>query len=146
MRVSSGLRSGILQVVGRKVLVVTTVEEAEEKLRAWLGDDVDELKVVVPVVKQSIFDWLANDERARAQAEVAAERTAEALPGRTVDALAGEADPALAIQDALATFPADEIVVVTRPEDEATWLEQDAGVESGSFLGVPLRRLRVSAP
>lgn len=146
MRVSSGLRSAILPFVGRKVLVVTTVEEAEEKLRAWLGDDVDELKVVVPVVKQSIFDWLANDERARAQAEVAAERTAEALPGRTVDALAGEADPALAIQDALATFPADEIVVVTRPEDEATWLEQDAGVESGSFLGVPLRRLRISAP
>jgi hypothetical protein len=127
------------------VLVVTTVEEAEEQLRAWLGDDVDELKVVVPVVKQSIFDWLANDERARAQAEVAAERTAGALPGRTVEALAGEADPALAIQDALATFPADEIVVVTRPEDEATWLEQDAGLEIGSFLGVPLRRLRVSA-
>jgi hypothetical protein len=131
--------------VGRKVLVVTTVEEAEEQLRAWLGGDVDELKVVVPVVKQSIFDWLANDERARAQAEVAAERTAGALPGRTVDALAGESDPGLAIQDALATFPADEIVVVTRPEDEATWLEEDAGVETGSFLGVPLRRLRVSA-
>jgi hypothetical protein len=132
--------------VGRKVLVVTTVEEAEEQLRAWLGDDVDELKVVVPVVKQSIFDWLANDERARSQAELAAERTADALPGRTVDALAGEADPALAIQDALATFAADEIVVVTRPEEEATWLEEDADVESGSFLGVPLRRLRVSAP
>jgi hypothetical protein len=132
--------------VGRKVLVVTTVEEAEEDLRAWLGGDVDELKVVVPVVKQSIFDWLANDERARALAEVAAERTAGALPGRTVGAGAGEADPALAVQDALATFDADEIVVVTRPEDEATWLEGDAGVETGSFLGVPLRRLRVSAP
>lgn len=127
------------------MLVVTTVEEAEEALRARIGGDVDELKVVVPVVKQSVFDWLANDERARAQAEEAAERTADALPGRTVEAAAGESDPALAVQDALATFPADEIVVVTRPEDEATWLERGADVESGSFLGVPVRRLRVSA-
>ena len=128
------------------MLVVTTVEEAEEALRARIGGDVDELKVVVPVVKQSVFDWLANDERARAQAEEAAERTAEALPGRTVEAAAGESDPALAVQDALATFPADEIVVVTRPEDEATWLERSADVEGGSFLGVPVRRLRVSSP
>ena len=128
------------------MLVVTTVEEAEEALRARIGGDVDELKVVVPVVKQSVFDWLANDERARAQAEEAAERTADALPGRTVEALAGESDPALAVQDALATFAADEIVVVTRPEDEATWLERGTDVESGSFLGVPVRRLHVSAP
>jgi hypothetical protein len=128
------------------VLVVTTVEEAEEELRRRIGGDIDELKVVVPIVKQSVFDWLANDERARSQAQEAAERAAEALPGRTVDAGAGESDPALAIQDALATFAADEIVVVTRPEDEATWLERDASVEGASFHGVPLRRLEVSAP
>lgn len=132
--------------MGRRVLVVSTVEHAEQELRARLGDDVAELKVVVPVVKQSFLDWLANDERARSQAEEAAERTAEALPGVTVESGAGEADPALAVQDALATFPADEIVVVMRPEEETTWLEDDEGVEAGDFRGVPVRRLRVSAP
>jgi hypothetical protein len=132
--------------MGRRVLVVTTVEHAEEELREQIGDDVDEIRVVVPVVKQSIFDWLANDEKARSQADEAAERTAAALPGESVDPGAGEADPGLAIQDALATFAADEIVVVTRPEDEATWLERDPGIEGGTFLGVPVRRLRVSAP
>jgi hypothetical protein len=131
--------------MGRRVLVVTTVEHAEEELRGRLGEDVDEIKVVVPVVRQSVFDWLANDERARTSAEQAAARMASALPGQPADPGAGESDPALAVQDALATFAADEIVVVTRPDDEATWLERDAGVEGGTFLGVPVRRLRVSA-
>jgi hypothetical protein len=92
-----------------------------------------------------VFDWLANDERARTTAEQAAVRTANALPGESVDPGAGESDAALAVQDALATFPADEIVVVTRPDDEATWLERDAGLEDSTFLGVPVRRLHVSA-
>jgi hypothetical protein len=130
--------------MGRRVLVVTTVEHAEDELRAELGDDVDELKVVVPVVRQSVLDWLANDERARRAAEEAAGRTADALAGDTVEAVAGEADPALAVQDALATFDADEIVVVTHPDDEATWLEERADVEDGAFLGVPVRRLTIS--
>lgn len=129
--------------MGRRVLVVTTVEESEPELRTRLGGDVDEVKVVVPVVKQSFLDWLANDEKAFSQAQEAAERTAEALPGESVEARAGEADPALAVQDALATFPADEIVVVLHPDDRTTWLEEDARVEHGSFLGVPVRRVRV---
>jgi hypothetical protein len=130
--------------MGRRVLVVTTVEEAEEELRRRLGDGVDEVKVVVPVVKQSFLDWLANDERAFSRAQEAAERTADALPGESVEARAGEADPALAVQDALATFPADEIVVVVPPDDEATWLEEDSRMDGRSFLGVPVRVLRAS--
>jgi len=132
--------------MGRRVLVVTTVEEAEPELRARVGGDVAEIKVVVPVVRQGFLDWLANDERAFSEAQEAAERTADGLPGHTVDARAGEADPALAVQDALATFPADEIVVVVHPDDETTWLEDDSRMEGGSFLGVPVRRLRVSPP
>lgn len=123
--------------------MVTTVEESEPELRERIGGDVDEVKVVVPVVRQSFLDWLANDEKAFSQAQEAAERTAEALPAESVEARAGEADPALAIQDALATFPADEIVVVLHPDDETTWLEDDARVEHDTFLGVPVRRLRV---
>ena len=94
--------------------------------------------------QQSFLDWLANDERAFSRAQEAAERTADALPGESVEARAGEADPALAVQDALATFPADEIVVVVPPDDEATWLEEDSRMEGRSFLGVPVRVLRAS--
>ena len=96
--------------MGRKVLVVTMVEHAEPELRRLLGDDVDELEVVVPVVKQSFLDWLANDERARSAPRRRPSGLPPALPGETVAAEAGESDPALAVQDALAVFPADEIV------------------------------------
>ena len=50
--------------MGRKVLVVSTVEDADAALRDELGPDVDAIEVVVPVVRQGVLDWLANDERA----------------------------------------------------------------------------------
>ena len=96
--------------MARNVLIVSTVEHAEDVLRAHLGP-ADTIKVVVPVVRQGVLDWLANDEQAFGRAERVAEHTAAALPGETVDSSAGQANVGLAIRDALATFPADEIVV-----------------------------------
>ena len=119
------------------MLVVSTVDHAEAALRTRLGEDVDEVRVVVPVVKQGFLDWLANDEAAFSHAEAEAERLADALPGETVDAAAGEADVELAIQDALAEFPADEIVVALAPEDEAPFAEQ---VAQGDFAPERPRR------
>jgi hypothetical protein len=132
--------------MARNVLVVSTVEHPEARLRALLGADVEEIKVVVPVVQQGFLDWLANDEEARAEAEDAAGRIAAALPGDTVEAQAGEADVPLAIRDALATFPADEVVLVTRPDANTTWLEDDARSQPAAIDGVPVRRLVISEP
>jgi hypothetical protein len=106
----------------KRVLVVSTVEDSDDTLRRHVGQ-ADAVKVVVPVVRQGILDWLANDERAFTHAEHVAEQTAEQLPGETVAAVAGEADVELAIRDALATFPADEIVVAVRPADEEGLVE-----------------------
>jgi hypothetical protein len=124
------------------VLVVSTVEHPEDVLRDQIGP-VDKLKVVVPVVRQGILDWLANDEKAFSQAERIAEDTAAALPGETVAAVAGEADVELAIRDALATFPADEIVVAVRPSAEEGLIESlaTANAPRSEFAGVPVRRL-----
>jgi hypothetical protein len=124
----------------RSVLVVSTVEHAERALRAQVGE-ADLIKVVVPVVRQGVLDWLANDERAFSHAERVAESTAEQLPGETVEAVAGEADVELAIRDALATFAADEIVVAVRPEDEEGLVESKAtaDVPKRSVDGVPVR-------
>ena len=57
-----------------------------------------------------------------------ADRLAEELPGETVDAGAGEADVALAIRDALATFPADEIVVAVSRDDEESRRRDRLGI------------------
>jgi hypothetical protein len=129
----------------RSVLVVSTVEDGEADLRAQVGD-ADRIKVVVPVVRQGVLDWLANDERAFSHAERVAERTAEQLPGETVEAVAGEANVELAIRDALATFAADEIVVAVRPEDEEGLVESraTADVSKRSVDGVPVRLVVIS--
>jgi hypothetical protein len=126
--------------VSRNVLVVTTVEHSEDVLRAHVGE-ADAIKVVVPVVRQGVLDWLASDQKAFTHAEDVAEQTAERLPGETVEAVAGEADIGLAVRDALATFPADEIVVAVRPDDEEGLVESVATdtAPRHSVDGVPVR-------
>jgi hypothetical protein len=127
--------------VGKNVLVISTVEHADDVLRAHIGE-AETIKVVVPVVRLGVLDWLANDQAAVGHAERVAERTAEQLPGETVDAGAGTADVGLANRDALATFPADEIVVAVRPEEEEGFIESgatDTAPQQRLIEGVPVR-------
>ena len=49
--------------MGKNVLVVDTVEDGDDLLRAYVGE-ADKVKVVVPVVRQGVLDWLANDQKA----------------------------------------------------------------------------------
>jgi len=129
-----------IPVVGKNVLVVSTVEHADDVLRKHVGD-AETVKVVVPVVRQGVLDWLANDQKAFGHAERVAERTAEQLSGETVDAVAGEANVSLAIRDALATFPADEVVIAVRPHEQEGYVESAATdtAPEHQIDGVPVR-------
>ena len=124
----------------KNVLVVSTVEHADDVLRAHVGQ-ADTIKVVVPVVRQGALDWLANDQKAFGHAEEVAERTADQLPGEAAEAVAGEANVGLAIRDALATFPADEIVVAVRPGEEEGLIESIVtdSAPQDRIEGVPVR-------
>jgi hypothetical protein len=113
----------------RNVLVLSSVADPPRELHAALGDDVDKVRVVAPAVKQSRLQWLTNEEdAARAEAERTAEELASAAEGDAehVEAEVGDSDPLLAVEDALRTFDADEIVVVTRTGEDASWLEEGA--------------------
>ncbi len=129
----------------RNVLVISSVERPVAVLRKALGDGVDELKVVVPAVKQSRLQWLTNaDDDAREQAEGAAASIDDATSD-AVEAEAGDSDPLQAAEDALAEFEADELVVVTRPDEEATWLEEGRAADiEQRFPGLEVTRLVVS--
>ncbi len=128
----------------RKVLVISSSEWPVSALRAALGDDVDELRVVVPAVHQSRLQWLTNaDDGARERADEAASSIAEALPSQETEASAGDSDPLLAVRDALREFPADE-VVVTRPDEEATWLEGSSEAIAHRLGGLKVTHLVVS--
>lgn len=124
----------------RHVLVVSTLTEVDDALRRHLEPS-DIVKLVVPAVGQGLLDWLANDERAFAVADGIADRMADDLPGDTVDSGPGEADIGLAIRDALATFPADEIVVAVPSRDEHldASLATDASRGGATIEGVPVR-------
>ena len=120
----------------RNVLVISSSEWPVDELRAALGDDIDELRVVVPAVHQSRLQWLTNaDDDARARADDAASSIADALPSQATEASAGDSDPLLAAEDALRDFDADEIVGVTRPDEEATWLEEGSSEAIARRLG-----------
>jgi hypothetical protein len=99
------------------------------------------------MVRQRVVDLLANDERAYGEAQEIATRTGDRLPGETVDAGPGEPDIDLAIRDALATFPADEILIaVHRGEDQGT-IESKATdtAPTRSFDGIPVRYIEVES-
>jgi hypothetical protein len=129
----------------RNILVITSVERPVAVLREALGRDVDALRVVVPAVKQSRLQWLTNaDDDARQEAERAAASIGDTTPD-DVQVEAGDSDPLQAAEDALADFDADELVVVTRPDEEATWLEEGRAADiERRFPGLKVTRLAVS--
>ncbi|MGZ4303151.1 MAG: hypothetical protein ACXVR9_15925 [Gaiellaceae bacterium] len=131
----------------RHILVVTTAPDPSDELLELLereaGTDV-EVAVVAPAVDESVLEWFAvNDRRAREEAQRRAIESAEveALAARVVGADVGDPDPMLAIRDALARFPADELVVVTRPKEAATWLEKRLLGGELERLGLPITHL-----
>ena len=133
----------------RHLLVVATARVERGRLRDEVRKHVEgadaRVRVVAPASDVSPLKWLFSDEdEARAAAEeTAAEATAAVEEVAPAQAEVGDPDPVLAIQDALATFPADEILVVTHPGSEATWLEKDAASEALERFGIPVSQVVV---
>src|SRR4051794_38491452 len=98
-----------------KLLVLTPGPIDAHALRAAAGGDAADaegLGVSPATHTPPPRFWMSDADQAIADAQSAADETAERLEEEGVDAVAvaGESEPALAIQDALATFPADRIV------------------------------------
>src|SRR5579862_3466128 len=133
--------------MARRLLVVITSEVADDVLRDLVrtraGDDA-EMLVVAPASKLSRLDWLTNaEDDARAEAGDLAEKTAEATPTDDVEARVGDSNPVKAIEDALRTFPADEILVVTHTDEDAGWLEEGAGAEAQKQFSLPVTHVTI---
>jgi hypothetical protein len=125
----------------RNVLLVVLDPVPEEEIRKALaernGGEVT-VHVVAPAMHMGKFDWLtgATDE-ARTEAEELAERTADAVEA-DVETEVGESDPILAAQDALALFPADELLVAGTADEKTEAALRD--------LGLPLSRVGQGGP
>jgi hypothetical protein len=135
----------------RRVLVVTPMEldpqALERAVREHAGEHAGpaaETLVVVPAAKLSPLQWLTNEEdAARAEAEAAARATDRETGDRTAAVASGESDPVQAVEDALRTFAADEIVIVTQPDADAEWLEGGSAAEALRRFALPVAHLAV---
>ena len=133
----------------KKLLVIATAPVEPGPLRDAVREhagDAAEIRVVAPASDVSPLQWLASDEdKARDKAADVASEAAESVEPEAsrTEAEVGDTDPVQAIEDALRTFPADEVLVVTRPDDDASWLEEDSAQEARERFGVPVTRLTV---
>jgi glycine/D-amino acid oxidase-like deaminating enzyme len=134
-----------------KLLVLATDPvDADHVRRALPDDELDgaEVLVVSPAVNESaVAFWMSDSDEAIAEAQSAAEATAAQLRERGANARAttGESEPLLALQDALATYPADRVVVFVRGEDSERYREGDVIGEAQRRFGVPVTEVQSSS-
>jgi hypothetical protein len=126
-----------------KLLVVTPEPVDANLLRSTLGDEVEgaEVLVISPATNQSkVAFWVSDSDKAIAEAEAAQEETVERLEEEGIDAAGdtGESEPDVAIQDALATFPADRILVLTHPDPD---YREDNALEER--FGIPVTHAQI---
>ena len=131
-----------------KLLVVTPEPVDANLLRATLGEEVEgaEVLVVSPATTQSkLAFWVSDTDEAIHEAEVAQEETVERLEEAGVDAAGdtGESEPAVAIQDALATFPADRIVIFSHA-GKKDYREDEGLADAEERFGVPVTHAEIS--
>ena len=132
-----------------RVVVLTSEPISADLLRAALGDDAAdaEVMVVAPALHDSpVRFWASESDEAIARAQEVQQETVERLEEEGVDAAGdtGESDPLLALQDALATYRADRIVIFTHPGEERTYREEDLAAEAQRRFGLPVVHSTVS--
>jgi hypothetical protein len=112
------------ETVGGRVLL-EAIEQRSEGVR-------EQVLVVAPALNSPLKTWTSDEDQARARAQERLDASLARLRDAGVAARGeiGDGDPLQAIEDALRTFGAEEIIISTHPEGRSHWLEQ--GVVSGA--------------
>jgi uncharacterized membrane protein len=133
----------------KKVLVIANETVAGRALRGEVlhrtSDTESDVLVVCPALNSRIRHWTSDEDRAREQAHERLERSLAALAEAGVEARGevGDDDPLQAIEDALRTFGADEIIISTHPPGRSNWLEKDVLARARECFDVPITHVVV---
>jgi hypothetical protein len=133
----------------RKILVVANETVAGRALRSEIVHRARrrpaEVLVVAPALNTRLRHWTSDDDRARADARERVEHSLASLREAGVEARGevGDSDPIQAIQDALRTFGADEIIISTHPPGRSNWLERDVIERARELYGCPIAHVVV---
>ena len=136
--------------MGKKILALVSEPISGDVLKQAIGaEEAEEAEVLVvaPALNESkIRFWASDPDGSIERAEQVAGETVERMDEDGVDAAGdtGESDPLIALQDALATFAADEIVLCTHPGGERNWLEEGVVDEAKARFDTPVRHLEMS--
>jgi hypothetical protein len=126
------------ETVGGRALI----QEIERRTRGRRAA----VKVVAPALVESrVRHALGDVDEARDKAQARLERSVAAIRRFDVEVSGevGDADPSLAIEDAMRTFPADEVIISTHPPERSTWLEKDIVERAQRELSVPITHVVV---
>jgi hypothetical protein len=131
-----------------RILVIANETVAGTALRHEIvhraGADAEVL-VVCPALNSRLRHWTSDEDAARALAQERLDASLAALQGAGVDARGqvGDDDPLQAIDDALRTFGADEIIISTHPPGRSNWLERDLVGRARETYGCPIAHVVV---
>jgi nucleotide-binding universal stress UspA family protein len=120
----------------RRILVVANETVGGEMLRNTIRERSAgyraQVLVVTPALNSPLKHWVSDEDEAREAAQERLDRSLARLREAGIDARGeiGDGEPLQAIEDALRTFGADEIIISTHPEGRSHWLER--GVVSGA--------------
>ena len=130
-----------------RVLAVVMEPVSGAALKEAIGSGAEdaEVMVVAPALSSRFRFWMSDTDEAIARAEQVQEETVERMDEEGIDAAGdtGEADPLLAINDALQTFEADEIVLFTHEGGKRNWLEEGVVDEAKERFDAPVRHVVV---
>ena len=134
--------------MSRRILAVVSQPVSGEALKSAAGAEAAEdaeVMVVAPALNSRRRFFLADPDPAIARAGEVQQETVERLEDEGIDAAGdtGEEDPLLAIQDALATYDADQIVLFTHREGKRNWLEEGLVEEAKARFEQPVSHFLV---
>jgi GABA permease len=134
--------------VPKRILVLAAEPVSGEALKSAVGGEAAEADVLVvaPALTSRTRFWASDSDEAIGRAEEVQQETVEQLDREGIDAAGdtGESDPLLALQDALQTFEADEIVICTHPGADQNWAEDGLVEEAQQRFSQPVKHLEVT--
>ncbi len=110
-------------------------------MQARAGEhDEHEVLVVAPALNGRLAHYVSDVDRAEAAAEQRVSGAVQRLRDRGLVARGeiGDAHPFTAIDDALAVFAADELIIATHPPGESHWLEKGLFDRARAELDLPV--------
>ena len=133
----------------RRILVIANETVGGRTLREMIRERSEgvraEILVVTPALNSPLRHWASDEDDARAAAQDRLDASLARLAsvGLRARGEVGDGDPLQAMEDALRTFGADEIILSTHPEGRSHWLERGVVTKARERFAVPITHVVV---